>query len=433
MVLHHSPDGFRVGLFSRPKAVIGHSFLLTLVTWSRFAFLAAGATVALTGPTANAQRPLPNSTMLVNPAFRVNPNMTLQQFAFNNTVAGRAISQFPPWAFGFNPYPASVYAPSYNPFMATAANYGGGSGSMYATSGYSTSGSSYDPYGGSVLRGAADIVGAQGRFAVTMEQSKVIQEQRRQTGIDTRRKIFDEWQYERANTPTAEAFREQEQRLARRRALNDPPETEIWSGLALNTLLDHMRTLQGGRAKAPSVALDEETLKHINLTSGSGGNIGLLKNGGFLTWPLALKGDDFKDERIAISQELAELVQQATAGNRVDAGTLTTTKKNLETLHEKLAKNVGEIGTSQYIESKRYLNLLNDGLRALGDDDVANYFNQKFAGNGKTAAEMVEYMSDKGLRFAPSTSGDEAAYRALYLALALYDVSLTQNVVEKDK
>jgi hypothetical protein len=64
---------------------------------------------------------------------------------------------------------------------------------------------------------------------------------------------------------------------------------------------------------------------------------------------------------------------------------------------------------------------------------VANYSNQKLAANGKTAAELVKYVSDKGLRFAPSTPGDEAAYRALHLALAIYDASLTQNVVEKDK
>ncbi len=70
-------------------------------------------------------------------------------------------------------------------------------------------------------------------------------------------------------------------------------------------------------------------------------------------------------------------------------------------------------------------------MRALGNPDVGDYFNQKFAAKGKTTAELVKYMSDKGLKFAPATPGDEAAYRAVHQALAIYDVSLSQSVAEK--
>jgi hypothetical protein len=421
-----------------------------LVTRPRIAAVAAAAAMALAVNAANAQVPLPNTATMVNPAFRVNPNLTLNQWAFNNTVAARTISQYPPWAFGYNPYPPAVvnpyasslygsFAPAYNPYLGNgyggnatlSTNYLGSPGYDSSYGGYSPYSSYYDPYGGSVLRGVADIVGAQGRFAVNIQEANVTKQRARQSEIDTRRKIFEEWQYERANTPSLEDLREQDQRMARRRALNDPPATEIWSGLALNTLLNHLKLVQGAGARGASVAVDEETLKRVNVTSGSGGNVGLLKNDGYLNWPLPLKGDEFSEERSAIDKELPKLVQQASTNSRVDAGTLTATKKNLEALHDKLAKNVGEIGTSQYIESKRYLNFLNDAMRALGNDDVANYFNQKFAAKGKTAAEVVKYMSDKGLKFAPATPGDEAAYRALHQALAIYDVSLSQNVAEK--
>jgi hypothetical protein len=418
-----------------------------LLTRPLIAAFAAAAATALAVNAANAQVPLPNSATMVNPAFRVNPNLTLNQWAFNNTVAARTISQYPPWAFGYNPYPPAVvnpfasspysgsFAPAYNPYLGNAyggnatlsTNYQGSPG--YDSGGYSPYSS--DPYGGSVLRGVADIVGAQGRFAVNIQEANVTKQHARQAEIDTRRKIFEEWQYERANTPSLEDLREQDRKMARRRALNDPPATEIWSGLALNTLLDHLKLVQGAGARGTSIAVDEETLKRVNVTSGSGGNVGLLKNDGYLNWPFALKGDEFNEERTAINKELPKLVEQASASGRVDAGTLAATKKNLEALHEKLAKNVGEIGTSQYIESKRHLNFLNDAMRALGNDDVANYFNQKFAAKGKTAAEVVKFMSDKGLKFAPATPGDEAAYRALHQALAIYDVSLSQNVAEK--
>jgi hypothetical protein len=420
------------------------------VTRPRFAALAAAAAMALVATVANGQTPLPNSNMLTNPAFRVNPSMTLNQWAFNNTIAARSISQDPPWAFVYNPYTSPVmnpyaassygaYAPSYNPFVGggymgnatLSTNYMGSPGYEPNSSYGMPYSSSYDPYGGNVLRGVADIVGAQGRFAVNIQQTNVTKQQAHQAEIDTRRKIFAEWQYERANTPSLEDLREQDRKMARRRALNDPPATEIWSGLALNTLLDHLTKVQGAGVRGPSVAIDEDTLKRVNVTSGSGGNVGLLKNDGYLNWPLPLKGEEFNAERGAIDKDLPKLVQQASTNGRVDAGTLMATKKNLKALHDKLAKSVGEIGTSQYIESKRYLNLLNDAMRALGNEDAANYFNQKFAAKGKSAAELVKHMSDKGLRFAPATPGDEAAYRAVHQALAIYDVSLNQNVAEK--
>jgi hypothetical protein len=417
--------------------------MLAFIIRPRVAALAAAVLAVFAAPVSAQVGTLPNSATLVNPAFRVNPNLTLQQAAFNTAVTGRALAQIPPYLYGYNPYPSavSVYGsnPTFNPnlgygtlansYLSTGAGYGGYGGGYSDPYSYG-----WDPWGGS-LRGVADIVGAQGRFAVSMEQSRLTREQRRQAEVDTRRKIFDEWQYERANTPTLEDIREQDKKLQRRRALNDPPITEILSGTALNTLLDHLNMLQRGGAKGPNVALDEETLQHVNVTSGSGGNVGILKNAGHLNWPLALRADEYKTQREEIDRDLPKLVEKAEFGNPVDAGSLLTIKKNVEKLHDKLAENVGEIGTGQYIESKRFLNFLNDGLRALGNDDVGNYFSHKFAAKGKTVAELVKYMSDKGLKFAPAMSGDAdvAAYRALHSALAVYDVSLTQNVVEREK
>jgi len=37
---------------------------------------------------------------------------------------------------------------------------------------------------------------------------------------------------------------------------------------------------------------------------------------------------------------------------------------------------------------------------------------------------VVDYMISKGLRFAPATAQDEAAYRAFFSALVAYDVAL---------
>jgi hypothetical protein len=387
--------------------------MTTLITRARLAAFVAASAVTLAAPVARAQSPAMNSN------FRINPSL-IQPSSVNINTLNRFVTPSP--LFG-------LASPAVNPYIGSGALWNGSS------PGYDGLGLpnpymySYDPWGGA-FSGYADVINAQGRFMVNREQSFGIREQTKQAKIDTRRRIFDEWMYERANTPTLEDLREQDLRMARRRALNDPPFTEILAGTSVNTLLDHLKMAQGGGARGTNVAMDEDTLKRINVTSGAGGNIGLLKNEGFVQWPLPLRAEEFNVEREAITKALPKLVQAASTNGRVDAGTLVETQKNLDKLNERLSDKVGDLGTSQFIESKRYVNFLNQALQALGNENVASYFNQKFSAKGKTVAELVKYMSDKGLRFAPATPGDEAAYRALHQALANYDMSI--SVAEKD-
>ena len=45
-------------------------------------------------------------------------------------------------------------------------------------------------------------------------------------------------------------------------------------------------------------------------------------------------------------------------------------------------------------------------------------------------AELVKFMTDEGLWFAPAAPGDESAYLALYHALAAFDAGMTRPTVE---
>ena len=70
--------------------------------------------------------------------------------------------------------------------------------------------------------------------------------------------------------------------------MTNPPETEIWSGYSLNTLLANLQQLAGKGVEGPTVALDPASLKQINVTVKGQGNVGLLKERGKLNWPFAL-------------------------------------------------------------------------------------------------------------------------------------------------
>jgi hypothetical protein len=54
---------------------------------------------------------------------------------------------------------------------------------------------------------------------------------------------------------------------------------------------------------------------------------------------------------------------------------------------------------------------------------VSNHFDGYWAPQARSVAELVQFMAEKGLRFAPAAPGDEPAYTALYHALAAYDAT----------
>lgn len=370
------------------------------------------------------------------------PYGNARRAAFNIALYGRAMQQVPPYALGYNPYPR-VYAPRIPPVVPfpggalynnTLPAYGGGAlvNNPYAGSpgtgygnvlsdpyagGYGGYGYNYDPYSG-FLSGAASLVNAEGRFRIQNQEAKIVREKARQAALDTRRRAYDEWLYERANLPNNQTLREEYAKLDLRYHLTNPAPTEIYSAASLNVLLDNLQQLQAKGAKGTaSVPLDEDLLKLVNVTSGSGGNIGLLKNDGRLTWPLALTGREFDESRKGLERNVPLAIREAENG-RVDVGRQKDMRNDLERLSEALQKQIADLPNSQFIEARRYLDQMRDGLRALETADASNYFTGKYVARGKTVGELVKNMG--GLRFAPAAPGEERAYRELYNALAAY-------------
>jgi hypothetical protein len=74
---------------------------------------------------------------------------------------------------------------------------------------------------------------------------------------------------------------------------------------------------------------------------------------------------------------------------------------------------------------------LDSAIRALQDPNVGNQLNQNWTPRARNVAELVEFMNQKGLKFGPSASGDEPAYRALYQRLLAYDAGLTDAMAKR--
>src|SRR5262249_44668572 len=118
-----------------------------------------------------------------------------------------------------------------------------------------------------------------------------------------------------------------------------------------------------------------------------------------------------------------DAVNQAMNSRSVSRDTLVQIDDALKQLRDRLSRQVSDLPFAQYREAKRFLNDLEEARTVLGGQDAGNYLTGKYAAKGKSVTDLVRYMTQQGLLFAPATSGDEAAYTALHRALAAYDMA----------
>jgi hypothetical protein len=381
-------------------------------------------------PTMPVHMHFPGTGGTLNPYNYYDPYGSSRQAAFNIALYGRAMSQVPPYALGYNPYPQIVNTPYYPTQPYYSPGYGGivNNPAAYTSPGYSSPGYGgfdsgystpyqpyYDPTAG-FLYGSAAVMNADGKFRINNQQANLMREQVRSAHIENNRKAFDEFLYERANRPTWLDDLERQRKLDLRYALSNPSASEILQGISLNTLLDSLRQMQAKGGEGTPIPLTDDLLSQINVTAGGGVNPGLLK-ADKLTWPLGLSGQDLAEDRKKIERNLATAISEVEHG-QLEAGRLKDLSEAVDKLSEGLNAQVNDLTPSQYIEARNYVRLLNDAVRTLGRPDAAKYINNQYAAKGKTVGDLVRNMS--GLRFAPATPGAERAYRELYDKLVAY-------------
>jgi hypothetical protein len=372
------------------------------------------------------------------------------QFRSNNTITSTSTNTFGNNASIGNGPRVQLNTLRYNPMMSnpynpSSAGYtcygycpGGYSGGCYGSGyGYGGYGGSYgggyggyeycqDPYNG-FLTGAASVITSQSQFVTARRQAQVIEQQARQAAVDTQRKIYDEWKYEKNDQPTLEQIRREAIEQAYRRAVFHPPINDIWTADALNRIFDHAARIQGRGIAGKEIALDEETLKRLNFSTGVAGNIGALKDKGKLSWPSVLNRRDFAKERERFNHLAEDAYRQGSANNKVDQGTLEDMDRDLRTLDEKLTARIHDETPDDYIVAKRYLDDLRQAIKILKRPDVAKHLSNEYAVSAKTVGELVKNMANAGVRFAPAREGEEWAYNSLYKALASYDLGLAEK------
>jgi hypothetical protein len=222
--------------------------------------------------------------------------------------------------------------------------------------------------------------------------------------------------------------RVQQQLNSLRHSRNDPPQSDIWSADALNTLFTAIKSAQVAGIYGPPIPLPEDMLKHINLSTGKRpANIGVLRDGGKFEWPLILQDDAFTKDRERLEVLTQQAVNEAATNGRVDTKIIRELTPTIDRMQQNLLRMVQEAPPDQYMEGKKFLRELAASYKLFQDPDVGNYFG-KWVPRGRTVAELLQHMIDNGLQFAPALPGDETYYTAFYNSLLKYDTGISQLV-----
>lgn len=237
-------------------------------------------------------------------------------------------------------------------------------------------------------------------------------------------------------------FTQEQADIAKRlleRVQKTPSAAEIQSGKSLNILLDDLVKFNNQQIKGPTINLDEDVLKLVNITgAGSGSaNIGLLRDSGRVNWPGAFDNKEVISEkdRNDLTLEAKQLYELAATG-QPNVNIVRNVESALQTLRKNLTKQVDNVPSKSYLEGQRFLDDFDAAVVAVKKGDVVLNldFQQKFVKDGKRSTqELVEYMGGKGLRFAPASVGDDRAYVALQGALSAQSIVIHSQVASSGK
>jgi hypothetical protein len=202
------------------------------------------------------------------------------------------------------------------------------------------------------------------------------------------------------------------------RGQDTPPLAEVCSGAPLNARLAEAQALQALRIFPADVPLDARVVQAVNVTRGQGtGSLAMLRTGKGLRWPVALQAGVFEAARKRVETALPQAAKQAEAG-KVPPATVEDLRTAVARLRQVLGEQINEYTPTEYIEAARFLARLDDTARALQAPDVHDYLiATREVRAAKTVAELVRYMADHRLQFAPATPGGEEAYQTLYGAV----------------
>jgi hypothetical protein len=292
---------------------------------------------------------------------------------------------------------AQYYPNPYNPYLPRSAGPGIGQGAA--------------------LSGSAQVMNAYGDVVVQQENARIQREQANQAKIDTKRKAFDEMMYEKANTPTYIENAARDNANILNRIMNFPNRSEVVEGKALNTMLPFLQSLSTYGTQGSPVMLPQSAVRELNVSGTGTSSVGILRNGGRVDWPLAMITPQQKK-----LDKLLPAAYDAAGAGELTPKLMKDIRTEMTSMREDMRKRLKaeEIETSSYLQAIEFYHTLENSVNALERPDARKQISGVYAARGRNVQELVDYMTENGLKFAPAAPGQENAYQVVNDAFVRY-------------
>jgi hypothetical protein len=281
----------------------------------------------------------------------------------------------------------------------------------------------YNPYAnpyrgaGAALSGSADVMRAYGDVINDQEKARITREQANQAKLDTKKQAFDLMMYEKANTPTYTETLTQEKAQILTRLMNFPTKSEVADGKSLNVMLPFLQSLSSGGTQGQPVPIAQSMVNLLNISGSGTSSVGMLRDGGQVEWPVALSGANQK----ALDKLLPQAYNAAAAG-KLTPKLMKDVRAELTTMRERMRTQLQkeEIETSSYLQCIEFYNALESSVNALEKPDARKQLAGAYSPRARNVQELVDFMTDNGVQFAPATPGNENAYQVVHDAFVRY-------------
>jgi hypothetical protein len=270
---------------------------------------------------------------------------------------------------------------------------------------------------GAYLNGSADVMRSYGDVITKQEEARILREKANQAKLDTRKQAFDQMLYEKANTPTYTETVAKESALLLTRVMNNPIQTEITSGKSLNLMLPYVQTLSSHGTMGPPIPIPQSIVNQLNISGSEKSSVGMLRDGGRLEWPVGLMGPHQKN----LDKLLPQAYDAAATGKltpKLMKDVRTETKALRDDIRKQYQKE--EMETSTYLVAVDFYNNLESSVNALEKPDAKKQLSGAYSPRARNVQELIDFMGDNGLHFAPASPGNENAYQVAHDAFVRY-------------
>jgi uncharacterized protein len=143
----------------------------------------------------------------------------------------------------------------------------------------------------------------------------------------------------------------------------------------------------------------------------------MLRAGGQVEWPIALRGK--QQQKI---DKLLASTYDAAVKNTLEPKQMKELRTEMKNLREDMRKKCAndEIESSSYMRALDFYHALEKSIDALERPDARKELAGAYSPRARNVQELVDFMTDNGVKFAPATPGDETAYQATHDAFVRY-------------